>query len=826
MIDLNLLPEGYSRRPVRPRGPFNSEVMIVGEAPGRDEDFKGISFIGPSGQELDTMLSQAGFIVSQCYITNVIKFLPPDTFIKGKRFPNDVMTAFYRTKTEATKEKRIEINGCYPRDFLIQSLIELEKEIEAVNPRIIIGLGNVALWALTGHKGADPRKYLPSGITDYRGSLEKSIRGVPRKVICTFHPAYILRSWGERYKVIKDLQRAKHEASFPDFRDTGYSFIIRPSYSQAIEVLASLAKGDKGRLVANDIETKNYQISCTGFAWSDKEAICVPFFGASGAPYWNTGEEEAAICEAIRDVLQSPEVDIVGQNYAYDAQYNFRRGLGFTRAKHDTMVAQHAMFPGEDKGLDFLSSIYCEHHRFWKRDSKIWDPDITSEDSHWIYNSTDCVKTWEIIQKQLIILEKMKLLPQYQFLMRLWPKVVRMMLRGVLIDPKLRYEMNLELRAAIKEREEWIDFITDGQLNVASPDSMKWFMNDILGLSVIKHKKTKQATTGKEAAEKWRNEIPVLRPFLNAVSEVKPLRTFLKNFGEAPLDSDGRIRCYYNIAGTETFRFSSAESAFDTGTNLENVPKGDRSKTLRMPNMRRPFAADPDMEQAEIDLAGADAQVVAWEADDLHLKDAFRRGFKIHAVNAKDIFGGDAGLDGKREPYYTYAKMGCHLSNYGGKARTLAASLAITVHEAEKFQTKWFGAHPGIKKWHERVEHELNTSRGVKNRFGFRKYYFDRLENCFTNALAWGPQSTVAIVVNTALCNVDEDPSCRGVQILLQTHDSFNFQYPKALRVPTLIAVKKVISIPVPFPDPLIIPFSLAVGPNWGDLEKLDWPSE
>lgn len=826
MIDPAILPEGYSTRYVRPRGPFNAEVMIVGESPGKDEDFKGIAFQGTSGQELEKLLSEAGFIVSQCYITNVVKYLPPDTMVRGKRIPNDVMTAFYQTKTEATKLKRVEISGCYPRDFMIQSRIELQKEIEAVNPRIIIGLGNVALWALTGLKGADPRKYLPSGITDYRGSLEKCVLGEKRKVICTFHPAYILRSWGERYKVVKDLRRAKHEASFPDFRDPGYSFIIRPSYSQAMETLTALAKGDKGRLVSNDIETKEYQISCTGFAWSDREAICIPYFRATGAPYWSTGEEEASISEAVRGVLQSPEVDIVGQNYAYDAQYNFRRGLGFTRIKHDTMLAQHAMFPGEDKGLDFLSSIYCEHHRYWKRDSKIWDPAFTSEDSHWIYNCTDGVKTYEIIQKQLLLLERMRLLPQYEFLMRLWPKVVRMMLRGVKIDAALRAAANTELDAAIKEREGWIDFITDGQLNVASPDSMKWFFNEVLGLSIVKEKKTKHDTTGKQAMEKWRGEAKVLIPFLNAVAEVKPLRTFRKNFGGAILDPDGRIRCYYNIGGAETFRFTSSESAFDTGTNLENVPKGDRSKTMKMPNMRRPFAADEGMEMAEIDLAGADAQVVAWEANDPLLKQWFREKIKIHAVTAKEMFGSIAGLDGKAEPYYTYAKQGRHLTNYRGKPRTLAATLGITVHEAEKFQKRLFGMHPGILTWHERIDNELNTTRSVRNRFGFRKYYFDRLENCVTNATAWNPQSTVAIVVNTALCNVDESPSCRMVQILLQTHDSFNFQYPIAQRDETLRAVHKLISIPVPFPDPLIIPFTLAVGPNWGDLEKMDWPGE
>lgn len=811
-VDVTLLPEGYSKRRCRPRGPETADVMVLGEAPGEDEDLHASTFIGVSGKELDNMLKEAGFVVSQCYFTNVVKFKPPDTFENGKKVSNDISTAFHRNKTEAKRAGAIERHGKYPKTFVYQCLADLRDEIALVKPKVIIALGNVSLWALCGQWA----------ITSYRGSvLPNVLLDQGPKVIPTFHPAYVLRVWGDRYKAILDLRRACYESAFPEIRDPGYQFIIRPSFEQAITTLNWLAKEKVKCLVSNDIETKAYWTSCTGFAWSATEAICIPFFGANGEPYWTLPEQEAAIVEAVCEVLDACE--IVGQNYAYDAQYNFRRMLHFTRIKHDTLVLEHAMFPGEDKDLSTLSAKYCEHHRYWKEDSKVWDPKLTSEESHWIYNCTDCVKTWEICSKQLQVLTRLKLTEQYAFLMRIWPKLVWMMLKGVKVDLENRSSIMGELVTAITEREAFINHAVDGHNIISSPKVAKWFWYDALGMDPVKHKKTKKLTCDGDALLEFKTKHRVLSPLCDAVDETRSLRTFRKNFGEAPLDLDGRMRCYYNLAGTETFRLSSAESAFDTGTNLQNIPKGDRSKTMAMPNMRRLFVPDPGFAICEIDLAGADAQVVAWEANDAALKDAFRRGYKIHVVNAKDIFGGNAGPDGRREPYYTYAKVGVHLTNYRGKPGTLAKSLGITRHEADVFQRKWFGMHPGILKWHERVDASVAQTRCVYNKFGFRRMFFDRVENVLTNATAWGPQSTIGILINKAL-EVGFTMQII-IDFLLQVHDSLVFQIPLVGHEQTLRTLHQPLLISVPYDDPLTIQFGLSMSDkSWGDAEKVDWP--
>jgi len=251
---------------------------------------------------------------------------------------------------------------------------------------------------------------------------------------------------------------------------------------------------------------------------------------------------------------------------------------------------------------------------------------------------------------------------------------------------------------------------------------------------------------------------------------------------------------------------------------------------LHLPSLRKMFvpALKPGYTMFDIDLAGADAQIVAWEANDAKLKKAFRdfaagKGPKIHCVNAIDIFGIDrAGASGKNEPYYARAKAGVHLTNYGGKARTAATALGITVAEAERFQLHWFNIHPEIKDWQDRVNNDLMTKRQITNRFGFRKVYFERMENLLPQALAWIPQSTVALTVNKAWDNIERN--LPEVQVLMQVHDSLVGIYPTHKEAIILPELYKQVQIVIPYDDPLIIPFGLKTSTvSWGDCQDRKW---
>jgi len=165
------------------------------------------------------------------------------------------------------------------------------------------------------------------------------------------------------------------------------------------------------------------------------------------------------------------------------------------------------------------------------------------------------------------------------------------------------------------------------------------------------------------------------------------------------------------------------------------------ASTISLPNVKKMFVPDEGYTIIDADLEKADAQIVAWESGDEELKQIFREGLNLHIENAKMIYGlSHVEKSSEQGSPYHRAKQGVHLTDYGGKARRLAEVLGVTVHEAEIFQKRWFSAHPRILAWHKRIQIELKQYRKVVNPFGFERFYFDRVESIFTEALAWVPQ--------------------------------------------------------------------------------------
>lgn len=242
------------------------------------------------------------------------------------------------------------------------------------------------------------------------------------------------------------------------------------------------------------------------------------------------------------------------------------------------------------------------------------------------------------------------------------------------------------------------------------------------------------------------------------------------------------------------------------------------AQTIELPNVKRLFQPDYGFFICDSDLAQADAQVVAWEADDADLKRIFRDPeLDLHNENADTIFGRHDGIYRKR------AKAGVHAVNYGAKARTLARTLGITVKEAEAFIDTWFTAHPGIYDWQQRIQSQLDTNRTVTNRFGNRRVYNDRIDQLLPEALAWIPQSTVALVINRAWLALERlaDPD---IQVLLQVHDSLVYQVKALTFRRKLSKIEDAFKVIVPYDDPLIIPAGLAYSQtSWGDCRNSDW---
>lgn len=148
-------------------GDENADWLFIGEAPGADEDAQGEPFVGQAGKLLDNMLKSIGLKRGDnVYIANVVKSRPPDN-----RNP-----------------RPDEIAACMPY---------LRRQIELIQPKLIITLGKIASEALLGREAT---------IASLRGKMH-AYQGIP--LIVTYHPAYLLRTLQDKARAWEDLCLAK-----------------------------------------------------------------------------------------------------------------------------------------------------------------------------------------------------------------------------------------------------------------------------------------------------------------------------------------------------------------------------------------------------------------------------------------------------------------------------------------------------------------------------------------------------------------------------------------------------------------------------------------
>lgn len=788
----------------------SAKLWLLGDAPYGDDVVRRRPFATSSAQILPLMLHRSGITFNGCYsqylwdspfpVRNNVHIMEGDILVSTKKRGEEEGLAF--------------VDGYYVGQEVLEIRERILRELDSQTPGpiTILTLGELPLWIVTGQKN----------IHTCRGSIYESLptpSGKKFKVVCTYSVQDLTRQQDLKPIFERDVERAALELSRgPAINFPKWDFLVQGTFDEYVARFRWLvSRLDREPLYLScDIETIRHEIACIGLAWSNRAALCLPL--RTSGEYW-TPDQELELLSALRLVLEHRNARIVGQNFLYDSQYIGAKWGIVPRLADDTMDMQHVLFPGIPKALHFLASVYCDFYQYWKDELDDYKSAPKDDNLFFSYNCRDCCYTLESRGALQELLKSTGRHDLYRKRMQesFWT-ILRMTLRGAPVNKAMRSKLATDLIAAGMERETFLNEAIGRPFNPRSTQQMKEFFYDEMKVKPERARTgNKNFSLGAEILVKIPDTYPLLAPICDAIIEMRSIGTFLRTFIQSELDGDGRVRSMFKLSGPETFRLASSENAFGRGMNLQNLPKGDRAKTsFKMPNIREMFLPEPGTEIFDIDLAGADAQVVAWTSGDPTMKALFRAKIKIAAFAAKELYGGAAGPDGKAEPYYTRAKMGGHLSNYYGQPPTMAKALGITVHEADKFQKRWFEMFPGITTWHERVRRNLEEKREVTNAFGFKKTFFGRIDKALPEALAWEPQSAVAVVTLRAMDILDRefDPMLR---ILIQVHDSIVFTLP-IYRPPELLEnVLDAARIVIPFDDPLVIPFGVASSTvNWG----------
>jgi len=570
------------------RGGAASPIVFVGESWGSEEAAQGLPFVGGSGKELDRLIAEAGLDPTQILFTNVFNRQPPN---------NDAFR-FFLPKAKGN----LVLRGLHPTPFVGDSLHRLTEQIEAFPRKLIIAGGNYALWALTDLCSTSSVSdngevfLVPSGIMNWRGSmlfspaLKDNIRLLP-----LIHPAAILRQWSLREVTLHDLRIRVPLALKEDWSPSPGPIILCDLTFVALmehltSLLAHLEKTPIPLLLAHDTETRAGEIVCHSIATGPYDslatALVIPLVkpAPSGLDFYWTLQQELMILSSLYKILTHPNVRIIGQNYLYDTQYLLLHGVE-PKLDFDTMLAHHLLFPGTPKGLDYLSSLYCKYHVYWKEDLKEWDTH-TDFQRNLQYSGTDALRTYECatVLRNLISVAKQN--DQWLWEKKKMGLALRMMKRGILIDRQERARLAFELADALQQRHSWLESIVPQSFvaHLVKNSKKQWWHSvaqqkllfyEVLGLMGQTNRKTGKPTIDFEALQELKRKNPEYTRVFDTLAECRSISVYHNTFIQAGLEQGDRMRCSFNVAGTKTFRWSSSENAFGRGTNLQNIPIGE-----------------------------------------------------------------------------------------------------------------------------------------------------------------------------------------------------------------------------------------------------------
>lgn len=441
--------------------------------------------------------------------------------------------------------------------------------------------------------------------------------------------------------------------------------------------------------------------------------------------------------------------------------------------------------------------------------------------SLWVYNGLDTCLTFEIMEKlRPLFNHNTSTIYKWEFSSQ--AVALEMMFRGFRVDReevhKILKEVQAEYEHYLAILDRFAEAVWDAPLNPNSPTQIKQFIYEAFGLEPVSFRG--KVSTDRKALEKVMETNLYIRPIAKLILLLHDLGKTISVL-KTEVDSDGRMRTSYSVAGTETGRWNSSMNAFGGGTNMQNITN----------HLRRIFVADPGKKIAYIDLQAAESKAVGYISGDSAYIDLCDHG-DAHTAVARLVWTdlpwtGDIKKDkeiANNTPFYRelsvrdMAKKGGHGTNYYGTPKTMAGHLKMPVPTIAHFQALYFKAFPGIPEWHKRVIQSIQLDHKLCTCFGRERVFFGRSTEASTwrEAIAFEPQSTIADTLNFAAWRVQRRWQGNVVELLAQVHDAIVVQYPEELEDEIIPEILKEMIYPIPiYGRTMLIGVDAETGWNW-----------
>lgn len=346
----------------KPKNGLQCKIAFVFDFPTNDEARLGKIMTGSAGRMFNQLVEILDIGVENCLLTYAISTKPaqenPAHFFHNR--------ADYKAQCKTTDwRSKYSVSGFgYLKEDKESDVERLANELNAAQPNIIIAMGSLALWALTGL----------DKVGTYRGTiLNATTLSESIKVLPTYSPSAIVRNYDFRPIVLADIKKAILESESKEIKIIERELWIEPTIEDLQKFEDKfIQRGNSDVPLSFDIETASGDITCIGFAPSDRVALVIPFRDERQKlrNYWTSYGDELKAWDWIKKILEDDKITKVAQNQTYDVSWlQYKKGIRVAGVVHDTMHAQHSLQPEQQKGLGYLGSIYTNEGA-WKTMAK------------------------------------------------------------------------------------------------------------------------------------------------------------------------------------------------------------------------------------------------------------------------------------------------------------------------------------------------------------------------------------------------------------------------------------------------------------------------
>lgn len=633
-------------------------------------------------------------------------------------------------------------------------------------------------------------------------------------------------------KLIEALHNFKHwqpqKGIWDDSKIQGVMYTSVEDCIQAIKFLSTQ------KVLACDIETRNTGYSknkllLLGIAYNDYDAIVISNF-------------DDKVLQELQKLFDREDIVFVWQNGKFDTSRLLYLANLRARIDEDTML-QHYAGINEHKGthgLKDLGELYLQ--------TPPWDDELNNFKRKWCLQNRVKMADfqYDMIPREVLVpylyrdaCAPFQLNKLFKTLMRPGSEgVYRSLIRaanvfkeieynGCLIDIDYIYELQDELDTLILEANRKVKETSavlwdpslymletgarafPGPFNLKSPKQLKWMLERATGEKLEK--------TDRDTLDRLVEDYPEI-PFIQAICDLRKYNKYMDTYVQGMfdvMDTDHRVRCTFNLHGTETGRLSCSDP------NMQNIPRSKMIKNL--------FVAPKGYQLVQFDYSQAELRTLAWLSQDEYLRETYREGKDLHDAMALKIFG-----PGFTKEQRVAAKTVNFGIPYGRGPGSIRGKLHMSMGEATKLVRDWYAAAPGAKRFVDSMRKVPYVAEPYTTVFGRQRHYIitaDNRNHVENEAVNFPVSSVASDLTMLSVCSIHDQLIAEGIdaRIVNTVHDSIIIECiddPATLKRVVEIGTSTMANMPKKYlvEPPLDFPFKAdaEIGPKWGGLQDAD----